>query len=312
MFQPEKTIFVSPGQGSQKIGMGQVFFEHAYTKEFFELANDTLHFNITKLMLEGDEAELSRTANTQPALLLSSYVAYAYLAQQTGQNLKSMASCVAGHSLGEYASLAIADVMTLETALKLVRTRGEAMQKAVPEGQGSMLAVIGLTYDEVKAVADEAGVFVANDNSDGQVVLSGAVDDIHQAQTLAKEKGAKRALLLPVSAPFHSPFMQPAADVMREALDAAKMQDASVPVLCNVTAEFETSALHLKDNLITQVTGSVRWRESMILAAQKGIENVVELGTGKVLTGLAKRCDSRLKGIALNTPKDIDTWLESF
>lgn len=310
MFQPEKTIFVSPGQGSQAIGMGHAFFEHTQSRELFELANDALKFDITKLMFEGDAEELSQTANTQPALLLTSYVAYAYLAKQTGKNLNDMASCVAGHSLGEYAALAIADVFTLETALKLVRTRGEAMQKAVPAGKGAMLAVIGLSYVDAKSVADETGVFVANDNSNGQVVLSGSTEGIEAAQILAKEKGAKRALLLPVSAPFHSPYMQPAAEVMQNALHAASMKDASIPVICNVTAALTTNAATLKNNLVEQVTGSVRWRESMMLVAEKSVQNVIELGTGKVLSGLAKRCDSRLKGVSLNTPKDIDTWLE--
>ena len=157
MFQPEKTILVSPGQGSQKVGMGQEFYEDAKTKELFEMADDALKFNLTKLMLEGDAEELSLTANTQPALLLTSYAAYTYLAKQSGKSLGEMASMVAGHSLGEYASLAISGAFSLETGLKLVRTRGEAMQKAVPAGKGGMLAVIGLSIDDVKAVADEAG-----------------------------------------------------------------------------------------------------------------------------------------------------------
>lgn len=310
MFQPQKTIFVSPGQGSQKVGMGLEFFEHAHTKELFELANDTLKFDLAKLMLAGDADALNMTVNTQPALLLTSFAAYTYIAKQTGKPLADMASMVAGHSLGEYASLAISGAFSLETGLKLVRTRGEAMQKAVPAGQGGMLAVIGLSASDAKAVANEAGIFVANDNSDGQVVLSGEMAGVDKAIDIAKAKGAKRALKLPVSAPFHSPLMQPAAEVMREALNDANIKGASVPVLCNVTVSLETDADALKANLVAQVTGSVRWRESMILAAENGVEQVVELGTGKVLTGLAKRCDARLSGIALNTPKDIDTWLE--
>ncbi|MAI08141.1 MAG: [acyl-carrier-protein] S-malonyltransferase [Magnetococcales bacterium] len=311
MFQPEKTIFVSPGQGSQKVGMGVEFFEHVHTKELFEMADDALKFNLSKLMLEGDAEELSLTANTQPALLLTSYAAYAYLAKQTGKPLSEMASMVAGHSLGEYASLAIAGAFSLETGLKLVRTRGEAMQKAVPAGKGGMLAVIGLSIDDVNVVAEESGIFVANDNSDGQVVLSGEMAGVDKAVEIAKAKGAKRALKLPVSAPFHSPLMAPAADVMQEALAQAQIKDATVQVLCNVTASLETNAEILKANLIEQVTGSVRWRESMIVAADKGVEQVIEIGTGKVLTGLTKRCDARLSGVTLNTPKEIDAWLES-
>lgn len=311
MFQPEKIIFVSPGQGSQKVGMGVEFFEHAHTKELFEMADDALKMNLSKMMLEGDADELSLTANTQPALLLTSYAAYSYLVKQTGKPLSEMAAMVAGHSLGEYASLAIAGAFSLETGLKLVRTRGEAMQKAVPAGKGGMLAVIGLSIEDVKSVAEESGIFVANDNSDGQVVLSGDMAGVDKAVEIAKAKGAKRALKLPVSAPFHSPLMQPAADVMKEALENADIQNTQCPVLCNVTASLEANVDVLKANLIEQVTGSVRWRESMIVAADKGVEQVVELGTGKVLTGLAKRCDGRLSGVALNTPKDIDAWLES-
>ena len=311
MFQPEKTILVSPGQGSQKVGMGQEFYVDSTTKELFERADDALSMGLTQLMLSGDDKELGMTANTQPALLLTSYVAYSYLAKQSGQKLQDMAAFVAGHSLGEYASLVIAGVLTLEEGLKLVRQRGEAMQQAVPAGQGGMLAVIGLESDVVADVAKQAGIFVANDNSNGQVVLSGSAEGVEKAIKLAKESGAKRALPLPVSAPFHSPLMQPAADVMAQALDALNLNTPNVPVVCNVTAQGEENPKSLKQNLITQVTGSVRWRESMIWAADQGVEQVVELGTGKVLTGLAKRCDDRLSAISLNTPKDIDNWLES-
>lgn len=311
MFQPEKVIFVSPGQGSQKVGMGKEFYENAHTKELFELADDTLGMNLTKLMLEGDEKELSLTENTQPALLLTSYVAYTYLAKQTNRPLSDMASILAGHSLGEYASLAMADVFSLETALRLVQTRGRAMQDAVKNVEGAMAAIIGLTHTDVDSIARNTGCWIANDNSEGQVVISGTIKAIDNASNLAAMQDARKVVRLPVSAPFHCKLMQPAADVMAEALENVNMQEAVVPVICNVTAELTTDSSMLKQNLIEQVTGSVRWRESMMHAAEQGIEQVVELGTGKVLTGLAKRCDARLKGLALNSPQDVDTWLET-
>ncbi|MFT7145047.1 MAG: [acyl-carrier-protein] S-malonyltransferase [Alphaproteobacteria bacterium] len=311
MFSKGTTALVFPGQGSQKIGMGQEFYESSLTKNLFEQANDALSFNLSKLMLQGDTAELSRTANTQPALLLTSYAAFSYLKAQTNMELTQMSGMVAGHSLGEYSALAAADVFDFETALKLVRKRGEAMQNAVKEGEGAMVAVLGLTYDDIHAIASTAGCFVANDNSDGQVVLSGTVESIEKASEMATAKGAKRVVRLPVSAPFHCPLMKPAADVMATELEAATMQNASLPIICNVTAAAEITADKLRQNLVSQVTGSVRWRESMIHLADKGITDIYELGTGKVLTGLAKRCDARLKGTALNTPAQIDNLLEA-
>lgn len=311
MFSKANTAFVFPGQGSQKVGMGQEFFEESSTKELFERANDALDFDLTSLMLKGEEADLARTMNTQPALLLTSFAAYTYLAKQTGLSLDAMVSMVAGHSLGEYSALTAAGVFDLETALQLVRKRGEAMQAAVKEGEGAMLAVLGLTWDDCDAIARNVGCYIANDNSDGQIVLSGTAKSIDEAANLALMQDARRAVKLPVSAPFHCPMMEAAAEVMDTELSNAKMNDSSVPVICNVTAGFESTGTILRKNLVEQVTGSVRWRESMILAADKGVTDVYELGTGKVLTGLAKRCDKRLKATALNTPKDIDTLLES-
>ena len=262
MFSKSKTAFVFPGQGSQKIGMGKEFLENSITKELFEQADDALGINLTKMMMFGEESDLSLTANTQPALLLTSYAAYKYLESQMDEPLERMCKIVAGHSLGEYSALAVAGVFDFETALKVVRKRGEAMQAAVKDGEGAMAAVLGLTPVDIDSIARNTGCFVANDNSDGQVVLSGTMKAIDDASNLAAEQGAKRIVRLPVSAPFHCPLMQPAAEVMANVLKSVSMADSVVPVVCNVTAEPEVNSQKLRDNLVTQVTGSVRWRES--------------------------------------------------
>ena len=309
--QKEGTALVFPGQGSQFVGMGAGFYAEKSTKELFEQADDTLHFHLTKLMLEGDASELTSTENTQPALLLCGIAAATYLQKQTGKPIEALCRFVAGHSLGEYTALCAAGSFDFETALQLVRKRGQAMQSAVTEGEGGMLALLGLPSDVVKEIADAAKCYVANDNSEGQVVLSGSLNTLETAQELASARGVKRAVMLDVSSPFHSPFMQSAAEVMAAELDAHKPQQSNVSVVMNIPAQVVDSAEQIKQNLVDQVVGSVRWRESMVYMAEREITQIYELGCGKVLTGLAKRCDRRLKGQALTSPKEIDEMLQA-
>jgi len=309
--QKEGTALVFPGQGSQFIGMGEAFYAESSTKELFEQADDTLHFNLTKLMLEGDASELTLTQNTQPALLLCGVAAATYMQKQTGKPLAELCRFVVGHSLGEYTALCAAGSFDFETALQLVRKRGQAMQSAAGEVEGGMLALLGLASDVVKEIADAAKCYVANDNSEGQVVLSGSLNTLKAAQELASARGAKRAVMLDVSAPFHSPFMQSAAAVMAAELEAHKPQQPHVDVVMNVSAQVVDDAGEIKQNLVDQVVGSVRWRESMVYMAEREITQIYELGCGKVLTGLAKRCDRRLKGQALTSPKEIDEMLQA-
>lgn len=291
--------YVFPGQGSQKVGMSAGFLSLKDYKTYFEKANDTLGFDLTKLMTEGPADELTLTQNTQPALLLAGIVAYKWHLENGGE----APAYFVGHSLGEWTALVAAGVLSLEDGLKLVHLRGQAMQRAVPAGKGGMLAVIGLTPEQATAVAKDTGAFVANDNSDGQVVLSGDKVAITKATEMAKIAGAKRALPLPVSAPFHCPLMAPAADEMAQALEEIVFNEPSAPVICNVTARPETDPEKLKENLIAQITGQVRWRESMQWLADNDVTHLTEFGSGKVLCGLAPRCDKRLSGVAITEPK---------
>lgn len=310
-FNPKASIYTCPGQGSQHSGMAVDFFNFSGTKEIFEQADDTLSMHLSTLMMEGPDDALTKTENTQPALLTASYAAWMYLTSQSGKSLEDLCGYVAGHSLGEYSALVLAGVLSFEDALRLVRLRGGAMQRAVPAGEGAMTALIGLSVDDVVALCRESDAHLANDNSEGQVVISGSLGTIEKAEELAKEKGAKRVVRLPVSAPFHSPLMQPAAEEMRMALGEVEFKTPKVPVIVNVTAGVETDSAKLREHLVAQVTGSVRWRESMALAAENGVENVYELGCGKVLSGLAKRCDKRLKGHGLTNREQIDAYIES-
>lgn len=294
------TAFVFPGQGSQKVGMAQAFYTETALRPLFDEADEALGFKLSQMMFEGPADVLTLTQNAQPALLLAGVVACRWYEITHGwpENVEF----VAGHSLGEWTALVASRALSLADGLRLVRKRGEVMQQAVPVGQGSMLAVLGLPMDKVENIAAEAKVYVANDNADGQVVLSGLVDNINMASALAKGAGAKRALPLPVSAPFHCPLMQPAADAMAAALSEVRMQHPRVPVVCNVTAQMESNPDVLKSLLVQQVTGRVRWRESMIYMAEQGVTNLVEFGSGKVLCGLASRCDERLSADAITEP----------
>ncbi len=306
------TLFVFPGQGSQHVGMAEGFMEHEYTKELFEEADDLLGFSLSSMMKEGSVEELGQTANTQPALLLSGVAVATYLKKRTDKiNLHSFANAVAGHSLGEYTALCAAGTLTLKDGLWLVRTRGEAMQKAVPAGKGAMAAVIGMEYANLESIVKKTGCYVANDNSPSQVVISGSNESVDEASNMLAVEGAKKIVRLNVSAPFHCPMMQPAADVMAAALQKVQFAPVDMPVYQNVTAQKTASTLSLEKGLVEQVTGRVRWRETMINAAADGVTEVVECGAGKVLTGLAKRVDGVITTSTLNSPDDIETWLES-
>ena len=312
-----KYAFVFPGQGSQFIGMGKDLADNfASAREVFEEVDNALKQNLFKLMTEGPESELVLTANTQPALMAHSMAVVRVLEKEFGIKLQNKAAYVAGHSLGEYSAACAAGVFSLEDTAKLLRIRGDAMQKAVPVGVGGMAAVLGMSFKDVDALVeacnDEHNLCVAaNDNSDGQVVLSGHAAAIEKAVEIAPEFGARRCVRLPVSAPFHSPLMQPAADVMAEALSSVRIKTPRFPVIANVTAQPVTEPEEIQKLLVAQVTGSVRWRESMLFAQENGVDTLVEAGSGKVLTGMAKRIHPELKGLALNTPQDIEEFLKT-
>ncbi|MGC6533971.1 MAG: ACP S-malonyltransferase [Parvibaculales bacterium] len=306
--------FVFPGQGSQAVGMGQALANtYPEAKQVFETVNDALGQDLSALMWGGPDDELTLTENAQPALMAVS-IAVMRVLEARGLDLASAASHVAGHSLGEYSALTAAGALQLEDTARLLKLRGQAMQRAVPVGVGAMAALLGLDFDAVAEIAAEAGsgdeiVSAANDNANGQVVISGHAGAVARACELAKERGAKRAMELPVSAPFHCALMQPAADEMAAALADTNIAAPVVPVIANVTASATQDSEEIRRLLVEQVTGSVRWRESMIWAADNNVTELVEIGSGKVLTGMARRIDSRLSAKALNTPEDIDGFL---
>ncbi len=309
-------IFVFPGQGSQRPGMGVDLAEaFGAARGVFEEVNDALGEDLFGLMRDGPEDQLTLTQNAQPALMASSIAVLRVLETESGRPIGDMASMVAGHSLGEYSALVAAGALPVDVTARLLRLRGQAMQEAVPVGEGAMAAVLGLEVDAVTAIAAEAssaGVCaVANDNSPGQVVVSGAVAAVERAAELAKEQGAKRAMMLPVSAPFHCPMMQPAAERMAAALETTTLATPSVPVITNVTAAPESVPETLRANLVDQVTGTVRWRESMAGLQGHNVGTVVELGTGKVLSGLVRRIDRELEAISVESPADVEAFLKT-
>ncbi len=309
-----KTAFVFPGQGSQKIGMGKALADaFAEARAVFQEVDDTLGQKLSTLMFEGAEDELKMTENTQPALMAVSMAVLRVLEKQGGFALKDKASFVAGHSLGEYAALCAAGSLSLADTARLLRKRGQAMQKAVPVGVGSMAALMGADIDaarEIAAAASQGEVCVAaNDNASGQVVLSGHNAAIDRAIAIAAEKGFKRSVKLPVSAPFHSPLMQYAADVMREALEQVELRAPAVPLIPNVIASATQEPEEIRKLLVQQVTGAVRWRESVLYMKAQGVEQLVECGSGNVLAGLTKRIDKELPALSLQTPEDIEAFL---
>ena len=302
--------FTFPGQGSQAVGMGKDLADNfAEARAVFEEVDEALGQKLSDIMWNGPEETLTLTANAQPALMAVSMAVIRVL-EAKGLDLKSKVSYVAGHSLGEYSALCAAGTFSIADTARLLRIRGNAMQAAVPVGEGAMAAIIGLEHGDVQAICAEASAVgpcqIANDNGGGQLVISGAKGAVEKAAALASEKGAKRAIMLPVSAPFHSALMGPAADAMREALAKVEKTDPVVPLIANVRAAPVTSAAEIADLLVEQVTGQVRWRETVEWVGANGVTTLYEVGAGKVLTGLARRIDKNINGVAVNGPADID------
>ena len=306
-----KTAFLFPGQGSQAPGMGLALSQSSQAAcEVLQQVDEALGQNLSDLMANGPADELTLTANAQPALFASSLAVVAAIQEHSGQSLTAFGDMVAGHSLGEYSALSAVGVFDVSTGAKLLRIRGDSMQAAVPVGEGAMAALIGADIalaDVIVAKAISHGdLQIANDNAPGQVVLSGTLAGVQAAMEIAKEEGLKRVVQLPVSAPFHSQLMQPAADAMADALASTAFSSPMMPVMCNVTAALEDDGAALRDNLITQVTGRVRWRETLEAMAAQGVERFVELGTGKVLSGLVKRTLKDVEIISVETSDDIE------
>lgn len=311
-----KRAFIFPGQGSQSVGMGKALAEtFPQAKAVFDEVDDALSQKLSTVMWEGPAEELTLTANTQPALMAVSLAAIRVLEAEAGLDLKKHAAFLAGHSLGEYSALAAAGSLSVADTARLLRIRGNAMQNAVPVGQGAMAALLGLEYDAALEVAREAAqgevCDAANDNGGAQVVVSGHKSAVERAVALAQTKGAKRAVMLAVSAPFHCALMQPAADAMREALGSVIVNAPAVPVVANVEAAPITDPAAIRDALVRQVTGTVRWRESVAYMAAQGVESFYEVGSGKVLTGLVKRIAAGATASAIGSPEDVATFKAS-
>lgn len=306
--------FTFPGQGSQAVGMGKVLAEQfPEARRVFEEVDDSLGEKLSRTMFEGPEETLTLTVNAQPALMAVS-IAVLRVMEAQGFALQGKIQYVAGHSLGEYSALCAAGMFSLADTARLLRIRGNAMQQAVPVGEGAMAAIIGLDDEIVHAVCEEASSIgvcqLANDNGGGQLVISGQKTAVEKAVALALDKGAKRAIMLPVSAPFHSSLMQPAADAMREALERVEKHDPVVPVIANVRAAPISDCSVIADLLVEQVTGQVRWRETVEWFALNGVEDLYEVGCGRVLTGLARRINKDIKGSAISNAAEIEEALK--
>ncbi|WP_209503566.1 MULTISPECIES: ACP S-malonyltransferase [unclassified Ruegeria] len=306
--------FVFPGQGAQTIGMGKALAEaYPAAQAIFDEVDDALGEKLSSLIWDGDIADLTLTQNAQPALMATSMAAMRAL-EAEGVSV-SKAAFVAGHSLGEYSALAAAGALSVADTARLLRTRGQAMQSAVPVGEGAMAAILGLDLEAVRAVAEEAAqgevCQAANDNDPTQVVVSGSKAAVERAAEIAKEKGAKRAVMLPVSAPFHCALMKPAADVMAEALAAVEIKAPVVPLVANVRAEAVSDPDLIRQLLVEQVTGSVRWRESVQYMAAQGVTETWEIGAGKALSGMIRKIDREIAGKAVGTPEDVQKAIQA-
>ena len=307
-------IIVFPGQGSQKIGMGKELSDNfAEAKQVFEEVNDALNFNLTRVMWDGTDKEIALTSNAQPALMACSIATLRVLNKITNKNLSDLASYVCGHSLGEYSAMTAAEVFSLSQCATLLRLRGDAMQKAVPIGKGAMAALIGASIEMAVKVIDKVKCYgvcdIANDNSQGQVVISGDILAVEKAMKFSKDFGIKKAILLPVSAPFHCKLMRPAQIIMKEALNKLNFKTPLIPIISNVNVLPENNPDKLRKNLIDQVTGTVRWRETMEFAEKEGIKKIIELGSGKVLTGIAKRMIKDIVTINIENTEDFKNFI---
>jgi [acyl-carrier-protein] S-malonyltransferase len=308
--------FVFPGQGSQAVGMGVDLAAAFLTaRDVFQEVDEALGQNLSRLMREGPETELVLTENAQPALMAVSVAVARVLEKDGGKPLASLSSYVAGHSLGEYSALAAAGALKLADTARLLKLRGQSMQKAVPVGVGAMAALLGIELDQAQAACAEAAqgeiVAVANDNGGGKIVVSGHKAAVERTIEAAKARGCKRGMLLPVSAPFHCPLMQPAADAMQAALEGVTMAPPRVPLVSNALASALSDPEAIKLQLVNGVTGMVRWRESVLYMKSRDVEALVECGTGKILSGLVKRIDKEMTGLALGTPADIEAFLKT-
>ncbi|MCG6122369.1 MAG: ACP S-malonyltransferase [Microvirga sp.] len=308
--------FVFPGQGSQTVGMGKALADaFPQARAVFDEVDDALSQKLSAVIFEGPADDLTLTANAQPALMAVSIATMRVLEAEAGLDLRTHAAFVAGHSLGEYSALAAAGAFSLGDAARLLRIRGDAMQKAVPVGEGAMAALLGLDFEQATAIARDAAqgevCDSANDNGGGQVVVSGAKAAVERAVALAQERGAKRAIILPVSAPFHCALMAPAADAMREALEKVAVSAPVVAVVANVKAAPISDPDAIRAALVAQVTGTVRWRESVAFMAEAGVDQFFEVGAGKVLTGLVKRIAPGASGQAIGSPEDVAKFTDS-
>jgi [acyl-carrier-protein] S-malonyltransferase len=315
-----KRAFVFPGQGSQSVGMGRALAAaFAAARRLFEEVDDALSQQLSHMMFEGPESDLTLTENAQPALMAASLAVIGVLESEGGLSLAGDVAFVAGHSLGEYSALTAARALSVGDGARLLKLRGQAMQKAVPVGEGAMAALLGLDVEQVTAVAAEASVSgarqgevcsVANDNAPGQVVVSGHQAAVVRAIAIARARGARRSIALPVSAPFHSPLMAPAAEIMETALNEVVLDAPVVPLVTNVSATATRDSCRIKRSLVAQVTAMVRWRESMMFLKASGVEEVIEIGSGHVLAGLAKRINPDLSARSVGTPAEVEALMK--
>lgn len=310
----KKIAFMFPGQGSQVVGMGSELAKaYSVARHVFEEVNDALSEDLFKIMQEGPDDFLKMTRNAQPALFATSLAGVRVIEHELGEKLSELGAAAAGHSLGEYSAMAASDCLSIGSGARLLRQRGDAMQTAVPIGEGAMAAILGADEGQIVQIIDEAKetglVQIANDNAPGQIVISGESASISASIEIAKKMGIRRAINLPVSAPFHCDLMEPAAEAMKLALQNAKIGNSLIPIYCNVTAEQETKSEALRNNLFLQITSRVRWRETLMAMNEFGVNTFIEVGTGRVLSGLVKRCIENASFSNLDKSADLGNVL---